>query len=224
MVVLVALGDNILNLSNIHYMKEFLFICLIFYLILKCSNKEGFYSSFYNKSTNIHQTNLNLDNEYPDKTIFYPVANHNKVNMGNINQELLGNYNYHVIQNTIKEPQHGVYSAFLDVNKLRNYDHFYHAPITNNRYHKDLKYDRFMREDGQEIIQEEDKNKYQLYEELKDIENQDSDPFDLFGHPHNNSKILYSNEIQDRFLKIKSETNRYVNVGSHRGNGYSKII
>ena len=204
-------------------MREILFLLLFFYLILKCQNKEGFYSSFYNKLTNIHNTNLNTDNEYPDRTVYYPVANHNKVKLGNIDQELMGNYNYRVIKNSIKEPQHGVYSAFLDVNKLRSYDHFYHAPITNNRYKKDFKYDRFMKEDGQEIIQGEDKNKYQLYKDLEIIEEQDSDPFDLFGHPRNNSKILYSDDIQEKFLKIKGETNRYVNIG-FTGDGYTKSI
>jgi hypothetical protein len=204
-------------------MREILFLILFFYLFINCSNKEGFYSSFYNKLSNIHQTNLNTDNKYPDRTIFYPVANHVKVKLGDKQQELLGNYNYRVIKNTIKEPQHGVYSAFLDVNKLRSYDHFYHAPITDKRYRKDFKYDRFFRGDGQEIIQEKDRNKYELYKDLKEIEEQDFEPFDLFGHPSNNSKILYSDEIQERFLKIKDETNRYVNV-SHKGlRGYSKI-
>ncbi len=201
-------------------MREILFLILFFYMILKCHNKEGFYSSFYNKLANIHQTNFNTDNKYPDRTIFYPVANHPKVKLGITEQELLGNYNYRVIKNTIKEPQHGTYSAFLDVNKLRSYDHFYHAPITDKKYRKDFKYDRYLREDGQEIIQEKDINKYQLYKEQEEIEAQDFDPFDLFGHPENNSKILYSNEIQDRFLKIKGETNRYTHIGN-TGPGFS---
>lgn len=202
-------------------MREILFLCLFFYMILKCHNKEGFYSSFYNKLTNIHQTNLNIDNEYPDRTIFYPVANHPKVKLGNTEKELLGNYNYRVIKNTIKEPQHGPYSAFLNVNKLRSQDHFYHAPITDKRYRKDFKYDRYLRGDGQEIIQQGD-DKYQLYEKQEEIEAQDYDPFDLFGHPENNSKILYSDEIQGRFLKIKGETNRYTHVGNS-GKGFSSI-
>lgn len=202
-------------------MREILFLCLFFYLILKCKTKEGFYSSFYNKLTNIHQTNLNTDNKYPDRTIYYPVANHNKIKYGNTEQELIGNYNYRVIKNTIKEPQHGTYSAFLDVNELRNYDHFYHAPITDKRYNKDFKYDRYLREDGQEIIQQGD-DKYQLYKKQEEIEGQDFNPFDLLGHPHNNSKILYSDEIQERFLKIKGETNRHTDVGNS-GPGFSSI-
>ena len=63
-------------------MREILFLILFFYLIINCSNKEGFYNSFYNKLANIHQTNLNTDNKYPDRTIFYPVANHVKVKLG----------------------------------------------------------------------------------------------------------------------------------------------
>lgn len=202
-------------------MREILFLCLFFYMILKCQNKEGFYSSFYNKLSNIHQTNLNTDNKYPDRNIYYPVANHNKVKLGNTEQELLGNYNYRVIKNTIKEPQHGPYSAFLDVNKLRSQDHFYHAPITDKKYRKDFKYDRYLREDGQEIIEQGD-DKNQLYEKQGEIEEQDSDPFDLLGHPENNSKILYSDEIQDRFLKIKGTTNRHTDIGNS-GPGFSSL-
>ena len=115
-------------------MREFLFLFLLFYLIFISKKKEGFYSSFYNKSANIHNKNLNNDNKYPDKKIFYPISNHNKVEVMGTEKELLGNFNYRVIQNSIKEPQHGVYSAFLDANNLRNYDHFYHAPITDKRY------------------------------------------------------------------------------------------
>ena len=142
-------------------------------MILKCQNKEGFYSSFYNKLSNIHQTNLNTDNKYPDRNIYYPVANHNKVKLGNTEQELIGNYNYRVIKNTIKDPQHGPYSSFLNINKLRSQDHFYHAPITDKRYSKDFKYDRYLREDGQEIIEQGD-DKYQLYEKKGEIEEQDA--------------------------------------------------
>ena len=117
-------------------MREILFLCLFFYLILKCHNKEGFYSTFNNKLANIHQNNLNTDNKYPDRTIFYPVANHNKVKLGNTEQELLGNYNYRVIKNTIKEPQHGPYSAFLDVNKIRTFDHFFRSVFCQRHWFK----------------------------------------------------------------------------------------
>ena len=199
-------------------MKELLFLFLFFYLLCKCINKDG----FFNSPPNIHQTNLNTDNKYPDRTVFYPVSNHMKVKLGNIEQKLIGNSNYRAVKNTIKEPQHGPYSAFLDVNKLRNYDYFFHAPITDKKYNKDFHYDRYFREDGQDIIQAEDSNKYQLYKEKEMIGEMDSNPFDLYGHPDNNSKILYSDEIQMRFLKIKGATNRHTDVGQ-RGSGYSNV-
>ena len=44
-------------------------------------------------------------------------------------------------------------------------------------------------------------------------------PFYLYGHPRNNSKILYSDEIQDMFLKIKGIYNRHTDIGI-RGDGY----
>ena len=201
-------------------MKELLFLCLFFYLLCKCINKDGFQNS---SLTNIHQTNLNTDNMYPDRTVFYPVSNHKKVKIGDTEKELIGNYNYRVVKNTIKEPQHGPYSAFLGVNKLRSYDHFFHAPITDKKYGKDFHYDRFFRDDGQDIIEAEDINKYQLYKEQETIEEMDYNPFDLYGHPDNNSKILYSDEIQMQFLKIKGTTNRHTDVGGNKGPGLSSV-
>lgn len=44
----------------------------------------------------------------------------------------------------------------------------------------------------------------------------------LYGHPDNNSKILYNDRLQELFLKYKNETNRYENV-SHSGDGFHHI-
>ena len=49
-------------------------------------------------------------------------------------------------------------------------------------------------------------------------------PYYLHGHPENNSKILYSEEIQDMFLKVKGETNRHTDIGitggGHHDHGF----
>ena len=165
----------------------------------------------------IYQKNLNEDPDYPDKTQFYAVANHN-INIGKDDQkrEILGNNNYKLVKNTIKEPQHGAYSAFLDVNKLRSFDQFYHSPITDEKTKNKVSYERQF---DYEIIQGGDVNKYELLKNEKDNDKLIHNPMYLYGHPKNNSKILYSDEIQDMFLKVKGIYNRHTDIGI-RGDGY----
>lgn len=182
-------------------------IVLIGLLIFCVCRTEGF----------IYQQNLSEDNEYPDKTQFYVVANHNTIQLKNdIEREILGNNNYKLVNNTIKEPQHGAYSAFLDVNELRSFDQFYHSPITDETYGFDVSYDKQL---NYEIIQAEDINKKELLNKEKDNDKLIHNPFYLYGHPKNNSKILYSDEIQDMFLKVKGIYNRHTDIGI-RGGGH----
>jgi len=189
-------------------MRELLLLAILIYSIH--TPVEGFYNSL----TNVHQVNNNKDKGYPDTKVFYAVGNDTLSNIAN---------NYKIKENVIKPPQKGTYSSFLDINKIRNYDHFYHAPITDETYtDKIMKYDRSFREDGQNIIQAEDINKSQLYKE-EDIQNESStEAFDLYGYHNNNSKILYSNDIQDKFLMIKNKTLRHADIGV-RGAGYSGL-
>ena len=191
-------------MNSIMHIRTILFLGL---LIFCFSQTEGF----------IYQRNFNEDPEYPDKTQFYAVANHN-INVGKDDQEreIQGNNNYKLVQNAIKEPQPGAYSAFLDVNKLRSFDHFYHAPITNERSRSNVSYERQL---DYEIIQAEAVNKYELLEKEKENDKLIHNPFYLYGNPKNNSKILYSDEIQDTFLKIKGIYNRHTDIGI-RGDGY----
>ena len=51
------------------------------------------------------------------------------------------------------------------MNKLRSFDHFYHAPITNERSRSNVSYERQL---DYEIIQAEDVNKYELLEKEKE--------------------------------------------------------
>jgi hypothetical protein len=186
---------------------EILVIGAILYFIFVC--KEGFMNS---SLVTIYNKNLNTDNEYPDKKQFYTTANHNKVKMGREQGTLLGNSNYRMVDNTIKEPQHGSYSAFLEVNGFRSFDQFYHAPISEKTHHFDVSYDRVFGNDL-DIIQGEDINKYELYRLEEERDQKIHNPYYLHGHPENNSKILYSEEIQDMFLKVKGITNRHTDIG-----------
>ena len=186
---------------------------LIFLLfLLMVVNLEGF--------TNIYHQNLNLEKDYPDKEQFFPVHNHSKIKLRNREElTILGNNNYKIINNTIKEPQSGPYSAFLDVNKFRNYDQFFHAPITDKTYRFDVGYERQYNYD---IIQNEDLNKKELLTKEKENDKLIHNPDYLYGHPKNTSKILYNEPIQKMFLKFKNETNRYENV-SHKGPGFHDL-
>ena len=186
---------------------EILVIGIILYFLFFC--REGYQNS---SLTNIYNKNLNEDPNYPDKKQFYSTANHNEINMGRETKILLGNSNYKIVNNTIKEPQHGPYSSFLDVNKLRSYDQFFHAPISQNTEHFDVSYSRIF-ENDLDVIREEDLNKYELYQLEEERDKQIHNPYYLHGHPKNTSKILYSEEIQDMFLKVKGETNRHTDIG-----------
>ena len=181
---------------------RYLLFIILSVLIFK---NEGF--------VNIYQKNLNLDDKYPDQTQFYPVHNHNIFRINNEEKTILGNNNYKIIQNTIKEPQHGPFSAFLDVNNFRTYNQFFHAPITDKTYGFDVDY---------QIIQNEDSNKKELLEKEIENDNTISNPNYLHGHPENNSKILYSDELQEMFLKVKNKNDRNIN-NTHFGQGFHGI-
>jgi drug/metabolite transporter (DMT)-like permease len=108
---------------------------------------------------------------------------------------------------TKEKPQKGAFSAFLDSHKIRTYDHFYHAPICeddNDSYDFNTNIDSafrlipgaFPEEDINEIYRvEQDKDSHDL-----------RNPFYTIGNPeYIENKILYEDDIQDMFLKIKLE-------------------
>ena len=162
-----------------------------------------FTSLFLHEGFTIYNENLNTDQQYPDNTQYYSGIN-NK---------------YNVVTNSIKEPQHGVYSGFLDSNYLRGFDHFFHSPITDKNIGKDVSYSRQL---DYQIIQQEDPNKYELLENEKLNDRLIHNPFFTHGSPDNNSPILYNDEIQQMMLKHKRKTNRYENV-SHTGPGHHPV-
>ena len=190
---------------------RYLLFLLLFLLVI---NIEGFVDTY--------QDNKNHDSKYPDDKQFYPIGNSNELRKGKISGNSLGNNNYKVIQNTIKEPQHGVYSAFLDVHKLRTYDNFYHAPITDGKVFNDISYDR---QYNYKIIGRGNFNENIFETERENDENM-SDPNYLYGSAKMNpddkftDKILYSPELIRQFLRVKNKTNRHQNV-THTGIGFN---
>ena len=189
---------------DIRYLLFIIFIIFIY-------KNEGF--------VNIYQKNLNSDDTYPDKNQFYPVHNHNIFRINNEEKTILGNNNYKIVKNSIKEPQDGPFSGFIDANNYRTYNQFYHAPITDKTYGFDVEYKR---QYDYKIVQNEDNNKKELLKKEKENDNKISNPNYLYGHPENNSKILYSDELQDMFLKVKNENDRNIN-NTHSGQGFHGI-
>lgn len=182
---------------------RYLLFLILFLLVIKC---EGF--------LNIYQDNRNKDSEYPDNKQFFPIHNNKKIGRGFVEGSSLGNNNYKIKYNTIKEPMKGSYSAFLDVNKIRTYDHFFHSPITDKKYPDDITYDKQF---DYSIVMKGNYND-EVFQKEKQNDNLISNPFYLYGSakmdPNDKftEKILYSDEINDLFLKIKEKPTRYVNV------------
>jgi len=187
---------------DIRYLLFLTFVIILYF------NYEGF---------TIYQKNLNTG-EYPDKKQFFTVHNHSKTTIPDENKELtiLGNNNYKLVNNSVKEPQEGPYSAFLDLNDFRTYEHFYHAPITDKSYTSSVSYANQL---DYEIIQEEDTNKKELLSIEEENDKSIHNPFYLYGHPDNSSKILYSDKLQDLFLSVKGGTKRH-ETETHVGKGF----
>ena len=88
------------------------------------------------------------------------------------------------------------------MNKIRTYDHFYHAPICEDTYPFETDIESAFRlipgafpEDDKSVIYEEE-----LQKDSHDLRN----PYYLLGNPKFiKNKILYEDEIQDMFLKVK---------------------
>jgi len=173
-------------------MNNYIFIFLLLF-ILCLNNKESY--------ENIYQKNDILKDE-PDNKQFYACGQKNMDNDDSYLYDKYPNSNYYIKPNSVKEPQVGTYSAFVDVNKIRTYDHFYHAPICEDTYPFVNNIDsQFRLIPG--AFPEEDISL--LYQEEKDKDTDGlKNPYYLYGHPKNiQNKILYKNNINDMFLRHK---------------------
>ena len=147
-----------------------IFILLIIFLL--CNQNEGYTGYMENKSTH----------DYPDDTVFFACSEN--LNVHNCNQydklscnnnrncifqnnrcmnKKYPNTHYQVNSNAVKEPLEGTFSAFLDFNKIRTYDHFYHSPICEDTY----EFISDTKNQNRPIIQEEDEINGLLMQEKK---------------------------------------------------------
>ena len=165
-------------------------------LLLFFQNKENY--------ENIYESNKVLP-DAPDDKQFY--ACRQEIQSENQDDPLIKypNSNYRVKDNQVRMPQKGTFSAFLDVHKIRTYDHFYHAPICEDdnesySFTTDLN-SPFRKIPG--AFPEEDKER--IYnEEAKKDDHDLRNPYYFQGNPNFiQNKILYNEELQDMFLKVK---------------------
>ena len=177
---------------------QLLFIFFIFVILLCNFNKENY--------ENIYEKNEVLPDE-PDDKQFYACRQQVFTEDEDYPFMQYPNSNYRVKQNQVRKPLNGTFSAFMDVNKIRTYDHFYHSPICeddNESYDFNTNIDSAFR-----LIPgafpEEDIN--EIYNSEREKDSRDlRNPFYTLGNPeYLANKILYEDDIQDMFLKVKLE-------------------
>ena len=189
-------------------------IFILIIILLLCNQNEGYTGYMENKSTH----------DYPDDTVFFACSENLNVHDCNQYDKLSCNNNrncifqnnrcinkkypnthYQVNSNAVKEPLEGTFSAFLDVNKIRTYDHFYHSPICEDTY----EFISDTKNQNRPIIQEEDEINDLLIQEKKLDEQISKDPFFTYESAnYNGNRILYDSKLQTMFLEVKDGLRR----------------
>ena len=146
--------------------------------------------------------NNDVKSDQPDDKQFYACRSKKLTNNPDYPFQEYPDSNYKVVANSITKPLKGTYSSFLDTNKIRTYNHFYHSPICENDYSFDNDIDSQFRlipgafpEEDISLIYETEKNK-----DSKTVR----DPYYLYGNPKFiENQVLYDEEIQDMFIRVK---------------------
>jgi hypothetical protein len=166
-------------------------ICILILVSLLMSTNEGY-------------QNNKIPSDRPDDLQFYACHDYNPIEFEGQDIELHGNNNYKETNHSIGEPKQGVYSDFLNIYKLRNYNEIFHAPICENKYNfntiNSLHTPNLLMNDN-------DENILKVEEEFD--KNNIKDPFYVYGNPNYiENKLLYSSEINELFLSNHdSQTN-----------------
>lgn len=194
-------------------MHYYVLIGLLLFLFFCHKSQEN----YTNINTQIYERNKTNPNE-PDSKQFYACRQEVESSPG-YPFKRFPNSNFRVKTNEVNAPLKGTFSAFLDVHKIRNYDHFYHSPICEDDPGKES-YDfntdinsqfrlipgAFPEEDINSIYQEE------LEKDSHDLRN----PHYSYSDPeYIQNKILYDDEIQDIFLRIKLEQAKHHEDSRH---------
>jgi hypothetical protein len=176
---------------------EYILLFFIFILFL-CYTKENY--------ENIYESNKVIPDK-PDDKQFYACRHERFKDSPEFPFEKYPNSNYRVKTNQVSAPLEGTFSAFLDVHKIRTYDHFFHAPICEDD-NESYDFDTDITSPFRKIpgaFPEEDKNI--IYSQELDKDSHDlRNPYYFYGHPeYIQNTILYNDKIQDIFLKLKLE-------------------
>ena len=195
-------------------MNSYLLIILLFLLFLFCHNKQ---ENYKNMNIQTYEKNQPRKNK-PDSKQFYACRQEVESSPG-YPFKRYPNSNYRIKLNEVNAPLKGAFSAFLDVHKIRNYDHFYHSPICEDDPGKES-YDfntnidsafrlipgAFPEEDINEIYSEE------LEKDSHDLRN----PYYSYSDPeYIQNKIIYDDKIQDIFLRIKLQQPKHHEDSRH---------
>ena len=183
-------------------MKPQVLILLFFLLFIFCQNTT---ENYINPTTQIYERNL-ANKDKPDDTQFYGCRQEVETSP-NYPFKRFPNSNYRVKTNQVSLPLKGAFSAFLDVLKIRNYNHFYHAPICEDdpgkesyNFNTDID-SQFRLIPG--AFPEEDINALYGIEKEKDSHDL-RNPFYYYSDTENIERpILYEPELQDMFLRVK---------------------
>lgn len=195
-------------------MKICTLLLFLLLLILFCQKTQENYT---NINTQIYERNQPRKNK-PDSKQFYSCRKEAEASPG-YPFERYPNSNYRVKTNEVKTPLKGTFSAFLDVHKIRNYNHFYHSPICEDdpgkesyNFNTDINSQfrlipgAFPEENINEIYAEE------LEKDSHDLRN----PHYSYSDPeYIQNKIIYDDNIQEIFLKIKRELPKHHEDNRH---------
>ena len=190
--------------SYILFFVLFLLLLLLISRDRTCENYE-----------NIYESNKVLADQ-PDDKQFYACRQEKFTGDKDYPYEQYPNSNFRVITNQVSKPLKGTYSAFLDVNKIRTYDHFYHSPICEDdiirnedgtiKENHSFSFDTDINSQFRLIpgaFPEEDKSllyEQELQKDSHDLRN----PYFFYGNPKFiQNKIIYDDEINDMFIKVK---------------------
>ena len=189
-------------------MKQSSLFCFFLLCLFVVYYKKETFENFYEKN--------NVLPDKPDDKQFYS-CRHEKFNDDEEYPfEKYPNSNYKVKTNQVDLPLKGTYSAFLDTNKIRTYDHFFHSPICEDSYSFETDIESPFRlipgafpEEDISVIYEKEFDK-----DSHDIRN----PYYLLGHPEFiQNKILYNDEIQAMFLRVKQGLPTRLDDSSYEG-------
>jgi len=190
--------------------NRLLLFFLIFLFILYYNRDSYEYYEYYE-----NYENNSGSGSKPDSTQFYS-CEHSKFK--NDPEYPFENYpanNYMVKQNRVSLPLKGTYSSFIDINKIRTYDHFYHSPICENPYGFEENLDAQFRLIPGAFPEEDISLMYET--ELEKDEDPLRDPTYLYGNPKFiGNTILYGEGLQKKFLEVKQTgLSRFIEDSGH---------